>query len=126
MDVRVEIIENISVVHLSGLLDFEMASLFQKNCLAHLGDGGVVFDFLNLEFIGSCGITAFLQALVQFDSQRTEKIKFSGVSSEFKRLIRMHSVGSCEFFETANAAVASYHLPSLPPKPPKEGKKAAR
>lgn len=48
----------------------------------------IIFDFKDLEFVGSTGITQFIQTLKDFNSQSKVKTRYCNVGPEFKKFIR--------------------------------------
>ncbi len=48
----------------------------------------VVINLENLEFVGSCGISQFIQTLKEFNSRSDIRPKYLHVRNEFKRMIR--------------------------------------
>lgn len=78
------------IVAIEGSLDFETADLF-RDSLEELHkqaqNHSVTFDFEKLAFVGSSGISAFIQLLREFNGRVPARPKYLNVKSEFKRLI---------------------------------------
>ena len=81
--------ENTITLKLSGYLDFESTPPLCKDLqkiLPDAKDKQIIFDFAALQFVGSSGVTIFLQVLRDFNL-KTEKAPFYfNVKSEFKKL----------------------------------------
>jgi anti-anti-sigma regulatory factor len=50
----------------------------------------VIFDIENLEFVGSSGITPFIQTLKEFGTRTDQKAHILKASSEFKKVMRAY------------------------------------
>src|SRR5690606_21091001 len=107
----------VTVVEISGYLDFESAAplrhsidvLYQKNRNAK-----VVIDLKGLEFVGSSGVSSFVKSLRVFNNMKNKPC-YCGVKSEFLRLFRAFEETDpfevLEDKETARAAaVDRYNL----------------
>ena len=57
----------------------------------------LIFDFENLQFVGSTGISSFIQTLREVNHLASERPSFCRVGSEFKKLIRAFGQGDEEF-----------------------------
>jgi anti-anti-sigma factor len=81
---------NTVVVRLEGKLDFETADVF-RDSLTRLerqaGPDQVIFDLADLQFVGSSGISSFIQALREFNVRATQRPRYCNVKSEFRRMI---------------------------------------
>lgn len=53
----------------------------------------IVFDLEGLEFVGSSGISSFVQALKEFNAAAPSRPIYCNVKSEFKRIIRAFDEG---------------------------------
>ena len=81
---RIEItrVEDVAIVHLEGHLNFETTEPFRRNYLEKLGSTKVIFHFGNLQFVGSSGISLFLELIKDFSHKTQQKPKFCNVGSE--------------------------------------------
>ncbi len=57
----------------------------------------VIFNFENLEFVGSCGISNFIQTLKEFNAKALVRPRYCHVRSEFKRMFK--SIEDDQIFE---------------------------
>ncbi len=88
MKTRIEKNGESVTVALSGCLDFEAAAPFKENLEKLLtSNAEVKFDLTNLSFVGSCGITAFVQTLRDFNTRSQTPPVYMNVKSEFRRII---------------------------------------
>ena len=102
------------VVELKGRLNHEMSGTFRKTCLERLLKEKVVFDLRHLNFVGSLGLKDFVDTLDHMAQQSTG-VRFSGVSSEFRRLFEASGIPSLNIFENTDKAIQSFAvLPQLP------------
>lgn len=100
------------VVSLEGQLDYETTDSFRESLLRlerQNGSARVIFDLGQLQFVGSSGISAFIQALRDFNGRATTKPRYTNVKSEFKKVINAFDEGqSFEFWENTERALKSF------------------
>ena len=108
MQAKVDVEKDVSVVRLSGYLDFETVLPFRRDCLNHISTPKIVFDFKDLNFVGSCGLTSFLQTLLDFCEAQTRRPRFANVSIEYKRLMRAADFLESDFHDTVDVALGSF------------------
>ncbi len=69
----------------------------------------IIFSLEHLEFVGSSGISAFVQALKDFNLNAPERPRYCHVSSEFRRIMKAFDErDQFEFFETEERARRSF------------------
>src|SRR6478672_6903198 len=95
------------VVELSGKLNFESTVPFRRTCLEKLLSERVVFDLKHLNFVGSLGLKDFVETLDFMSAQSNAGVKFSGVSSEFRRLFEASGLQGKEIYESTEKAIQS-------------------
>jgi len=98
MDARVENKDGILVVSLSGQMDFESADSLKSNCLKTFGEQKVIFNLRDLSFVGSSGITPFLELLSALSKTHGPAFKICSVGIEFMRLFESTSVDGIEIY----------------------------
>ena len=105
------------VVHMDGYLDFENQIPLRDNLieLANQTTKGtrkprkIIFNLENLEFVGSSGISAFIQTLKEFDACTHTRPRYCHVKSEFQKLMKaFDETNIFEFFEDEDRARNSY------------------
>ena len=99
------------VVELKGRLNFEMSGAFRKTCLERLLSEKVVFDLRHLSFVGSLGLKDFVDTLDHMVQHSRRGIRFSGVSSEFRRMFEASGISTFAMFESTDKAVQSFNPP---------------
>lgn len=103
---------NSVVVMLEGRLDFETSDVFRESLMKlekQVGDSRVIFDFSNLQFVGSSGISAFVQALREFNTRATSRPRYTNVKSEFRKIISAFDENNTfEFWETTERALKTF------------------
>jgi anti-anti-sigma factor len=106
------------VVSMDGRLDFE-TYLPLKERLSQLVEVDVsktdsvprkiIFNLEKLEFVGSSGISSFVQILKEFNSHSPMKPRYCNVRSEFQKVIRAFDEDQIfEFFENEDRARKSF------------------
>jgi anti-anti-sigma factor len=100
------------IVCMEGHLDFETADQMRENLLRlerQAGDNRVIFDLGSLQFVGSSGISAFVQALREFNGRVPTKPRYANVRNEFKRIIAaFDESGTFEFWDSTDRALKSF------------------
>lgn len=101
---------NLTIVEISGYLDFENAkptAEYLDNIYKSNKNAQVLVDLTKLEFVGSSGISTFVKALRTYN-QFTIKPTYFGVKNEFLRLFRVFEDGETfEIVETQQLAKES-------------------
>ena len=94
MKTRISKIGDTTIVAMDGVLDYETQAPFQQNLSRILeknkSDAAplkVIFDFENLEFVGSSGISNLVQTIKDFQNRSHTRSQFLNVKSEFRRVI---------------------------------------
>lgn len=95
MKTNIKKVGDTMVVSVDGTLDFEMQEPLKKD-LGKLIQRAqtdsvpkkIIFNFENLEFVGSSGISNFVQTLKDFNQRAPMKPRYCNVKSEFKRIIK--------------------------------------
>jgi len=83
------------VVNMDGRLDFDTYLPLRENLskLARTENTDstpkkIIFNLENLEFVGSSGITSFVQTLKEFNTSAATRPRYCNVKSEFCRIIK--------------------------------------
>ncbi|MCM2324563.1 MAG: STAS domain-containing protein [Oligoflexia bacterium] len=112
------------IVSMDGKLDFE-TNLPLRDDLAKLLRGAeadvakkahtdsapkkIIFNLEKLEFVGSSGISSFVQTLKDFNTSAPVKPVYCNVKSEFKRVIKaFDDADAFEFYDNEDRARKSY------------------
>jgi anti-anti-sigma factor len=113
---RVELREKdgVTLIDLSGALDYESLNRFKKGIDAFLNNEKirvnkrVIVNMDKLDFFGSTNLAEFITAIKELGS-RHSNLKFCGIDSSFKKVIKYNSHKDNFFvFENEEDAVRSF------------------
>lgn len=86
MEASVNWEDNVIIVKLSGTLDFDKAYEFKKKSLRHFIQNKVVFSIKDLNFVGSTGMSSFIETLSEISVKNPNGVLVCDVGLEYKRL----------------------------------------
>ena len=98
------------VISIDGKIDYEtqdavcafINSTIERNKRDHAAKQ-VIVSFQNLEFVGSSGITQFVQSLKNIHNETDFTPKYCGVKSEFQKIIKAFDEGNeFDFYDDAS------------------------
>jgi anti-anti-sigma factor len=104
------------IVTMDGRLDFEAYVPLREN-LFKLADQAntdsvpkrIIFNFEKLEFVGSSGISSFIQTLKDFNTSVPTRPRYCNVKSEFRKIIKAFDEEQLfEFYENEDRARKSF------------------
>jgi anti-anti-sigma factor len=113
MKARIQRTDESIIISLDGKIDHEtrdeVAGLINRTLADHKRDRtarNIILNLKNLEFVGSSGITQFVQALKAIQQNTDVVPKYCGVRSEFKKIMKaFDGENEFDFFEDgANAS----------------------
>lgn len=115
MKTNVKKVGDTLVVTMDGKLDFETHLPLRENLSKVLKEAKtdstakkIIVNMEKLEFVGSSGISSFVQTLKEFNSVAPSKPRYCNVKSEFKRVIKaFDNDDGFEFFENEERAKKS-------------------
>ena len=110
LNASVEDLGDVSILALSGFLDFETIDAVRRTCLERLKDKKVVIDLTGLNFVGSSGISILLETIRQMAAVPQQRPKMAGLSSEFKRVFIAAELGDLELYPTGHMAAQSFAI----------------
>ncbi len=113
MDVQVTKRNEAVIVSLSGRLDFENVLSLKRMCAAGQAPDAMIFDLKRLSFVGSLGMTEFVDVIAGLVRQE-RRIRLCGVSSEFRRLFAAADVPLVLFLDSLEVAIQSLALAPAP------------
>jgi anti-anti-sigma factor len=104
------------VVNMNGQVDFETyvplredLSKLMNETITDSAPKKIIFNFENLEFVGSSGISSFVQTLKEFNANSPTKPRYCNVKSEFRRVIKAFDEGDLfEFYDNEDRAKKSF------------------
>lgn len=108
MDAKVENRDGIFVVSLSGQMDFESADSLKAQCLEKFVEKKIIFNLRELSFVGSSGITPFLELLSQLSKSNGARFKICSVGTEFMRLFESSPVDGIEIYRDITDAERAF------------------
>ena len=104
------------IVTMDGKLDFdtyvplrEDLSRLIRHAQTDTTPRKIIFNLEKLEFVGSSGISSFVQTLKEFNTSAPVRPKYCNVKSEFRRVIKaFDETDLFEFYENEERARKSY------------------
>ncbi len=105
------------VVSMEGKMDFEMQDALRQDLHQLVNDAKktdqaaakIVFNLKELEFVGSSGISNFIQTLKEVSSKTDQKPRYCEVSNEFRRVMQaLDESKTFEFYDTEERARKSF------------------
>ncbi len=95
MKTRIQKTGDTIVVNIDGRLGFDTHLPFQEDLskLSRIQNSDttpkkIIFNLEKLEFVGSSGISSFVQSLKDFNAHATTKPRYCNVKSEFQKVIK--------------------------------------
>lgn len=116
MKTQIKKVGDAVIVTMDGRLDFEAQEPLRQDLTRLINNTKgdhvpkkIIFNFENLEFVGSSGISSFVQTLKDFNQRVPMKPRYCNVGSEFRRVMKaLDESGAFEFFETEERARQSF------------------
>lgn len=108
MEAKVEKKDDVFVVSLYGQMDFESADSLKEKCLKNFDEKNLIFNLRNLNFVGSSGITPFLELLAELSRKLGPRFKICSVGNEFMRLFDTGNVEGIEIYRDVMDAEKSF------------------
>jgi anti-anti-sigma factor len=104
------------IVSMDGKLDFETSGPLREDLgklvrqtSTDTAPRKIIVNCENLEFVGSSGISSFVQALREFNAMAPIRPRYCNVKSEFRRVIKAFDEGDLfEFYENEERAKKSF------------------
>lgn len=87
MDAMIVLENDVLIVTLSGTMDFDKAYEFRKKSLRHFLQNKVVFSLKGLNFVGSTGMSSFVETLAEISQKNPNGLSLCEVGLEYKRLL---------------------------------------
>lgn len=115
MEARIQNDGDVCVIHLKGRVDMEANENFRKTCLSQLSVDKIVFDMRELSFVGSNGITPFIETFALLSQRNSASIKICGVGCEFRRIFEASGIQNLEIYENEGTAKQSFVDQSVRP-----------
>lgn len=104
MEAKVDQRDGIFVVSLAGQLDFESADALRNRCKQIFTDKKVIFNLEALNFVGSSGLTPFLDLLRDMKKSLGKNVKICSPQKDFVRLFETGDLSQIEVYENEEKA----------------------
>lgn len=115
MEAKVNHHNGVYTVVLKGKMDFESADALKIQCNRHFIQQNVIFDLNELDFVGSSGITPFLEMLATLLRHQGTSLKVCAAGVEFIRVFEAGGLNGLEVYEDEKQArmAFEYHLKQI-------------
>ncbi len=116
MQARIRKSKQIISVDLVGKVDYETLDGFIDLCRYELKGHNIVFNLEALSFVGSCGVTSFLNILANLQRVPMTRIKYVSMAKEFIKLFQsMEETKQVPLavFATEFEAIKSFESPDV-------------
>ncbi|MDE0118641.1 MAG: STAS domain-containing protein [Bdellovibrionales bacterium] len=97
---------NVVIINLKGEVDFASAEPFHQICMDKLSKKNIVFNLKNLNFVGSDGLSSFMNTIKDLNTQST--LQFCCVGSEFRRVFAQSEIKDIAIYDDEQSAVATF------------------
>ncbi len=111
MQAKHEYIDDINIIYLSGQLTLDAAERLQKVCLNNFCDTQLILSFEGLSFVGSTGITVFLETVRSLSPRLAKTLRMCNLGSEYQKIFSANLEGLFYAHANLNEAVISFKLP---------------
>ena len=98
----------VTIVQLDGKINYETVDPFRSAVEKYQGEK-IVFNLQNLSFVGSSGITPFIDAIEIIARRHPEGIKLCGVGSEFKKMFAAKGIEGLEIYDDLERAQSAFY-----------------
>lgn len=105
MEIRTTIIDQVFIIQLSGKIDFESIKSFRLLCTNEWIGKKILFDFENLNFVGSSGITYLIESIETLHRMGEAIIGFCRPRSEFHRIFEVGELKDVPIFQDRHTGV---------------------
>ncbi len=105
MEIRTTVIDQVFIIQLSGKIDFESIKTFRLLCANEWIGKKILFDFENLNFVGSSGITYLIESIETLHRIGDAIIGFCRPRSEFHRIFEVGELKDVPIFQDRHTGV---------------------
>ena len=107
-----------TIVSLNGRLDFETHAPLREDLSKLINEARnqkcsrkIVFNLDKLEFVGSSGISSFVQTLKEFNAIAPTRPRYCHVKSEFRKVIQAFDEEALfDFYDSEDRALKSFDI----------------
>ena len=111
MQVKAEQLGDIFHVKLMGKIDYSTVDVFSKICLKDLLNQRVVFNCLELEFVGSHGISLFVDSITRLSNKNPCGVKLCHLGYEFYQIFETSQFPREDIHHDLEMAYYSFYTP---------------
>ncbi len=97
---------NVFVIDLKGEVDFASAEPFHEVCMRHLSRKKVVFNLKKVHFVGSDGLSSFMNTIK--DLRKKSRLQFCCVGSEFQKVFAQSEIKDIDIYEDEPSAKKAF------------------
>ena len=108
MDAKVENRNGVFVVNLIGQMNFESADQLKTQCIKNFSTRDIIFNLKDLSFVGSSGITPFLELLDVMSKNLGPRFKICSVGTDFMRLFESSDSEGIEIYRDVTDAERAF------------------
>lgn len=105
MEISFSKYDQVTIVHLTGKIDFESIKSFRLVCARNWNKSRVLFDFEKLNFVGSSGITYLVEAIENMHKLDEAILGFYHLKSEFRRIFEVGPLKEIPSFDNLENAI---------------------
>lgn len=98
----------VTIIHLTGQVNYESVDPFRETCRQYFQGKKVIFNLKDLSFVGSTGITTFIETIEDVVQSSPEDVKLCQVGSEFKKMIMAREINGLEIYDEQKQAEFSF------------------
>ena len=98
---------NVFIIDLKEEVDFASAESFYQTCMGELSKKNIVFNLKNLSFVGSDGLTSFMNTIN--DLRRKSSLHFCCVGSEFRKVFAESEIKDIAIYDDEQSATVAFH-----------------
>lgn len=113
MEASVSREKDMIIISISGVLNFDKVYEFKKKSLAYFLEGKVVFCLDDLDFVGSTGMSSFVETLFEISQENSNGIALCGVGLEYMRLVEPYVGDQLKVFNSLESAKNFFQLKDL-------------
>jgi anti-anti-sigma regulatory factor len=112
MNARVHQFGEVTVISIFGPLTIDCTQPFRQAVLKRYRGQKIVFNMSQAAFVGSTGISDFVETLRELGKEHNLGVKVAGPKMEFKRILQNLELQKLEIFDSESLAINSFHLPN--------------
>ncbi len=109
MEAKVERIDgDIAVIHIGGRLLFERVCIFRRTMNAEFLGRNVIFNLNGASFVGSTGVTTFLDVVRELVESKICNVRMCCLSSEYAKIFIANPIDGLSIHKTQSEAEMAF------------------